>query len=85
MITKEVYRRNKSTKDLVWVYLNYNPEEENFSINAGYYYSASQGPRWYSEQKEYELNDYLKQFPEWENAVTVQKEEIETELFDTRI
>lgn len=79
MVTKTVYSRNRGTSDQAWIYLNYYPEERKYSISAGYNYRTTDSNSWFSEEKEYDLNDYLQQFPEWEARITAMKKEIESE------
>lgn len=79
MVTKTVYSRNKGTGDQAWIYLNYHPTKKTYFISAGYTYLTSDSKDWFSEEQEYDLNEYLEKFPEWKPRIIEKKEEIESE------
>lgn len=80
MISRTVFTRTKGLKDQVWIYLNYYPTDEAFCVTVGYYHSPSASQGGFSEEKEYQLDEYLRKYPEWESKITDLKKEIEKEL-----
>ncbi len=77
MVVKEIFVRNNGVEDLVWVYLNYDPVDETFCVNAGYYYYTKGRADWYGKEKNYDLGEYLQEFPGWKPLISELKQEIE--------